>query len=399
MRDRVYQEEAAGYAERRPRVPAAKYATDKRLVIIGTGGTIGMSEIEEGMVRPGRTPEWVYQAEDLFGRRPTFEAPFNPLDSANVGPSEWTDITRTILARQGDYDGVVVSHGTDTLAFSASAVAFALGKDLSFPVVFTGSQTTSDVLHGDAVSNILRALLVATQDLPEVVVLFGERIFRATRTQKKDDLRFDAFESPGYPELGFVAEEVQIFRRSLLPKAGPTGPLVGRPTEFSSGILHIAQMPGSEAAFYEAAIESDRVPCRGVIISSLGAGNLPNRADEFNLITLIDKAKARSIPVFLTSQYPVLPANYLRYSTSSAAVQAGAIPTGNMTVSAVVAKLSWIIPQVDREIADGILADGGRAGRIEAMMSNEYVGEGGLAIYQDESPRTTAPGDRGVVDR
>jgi len=347
------------------------------------------------------------EAEEILGRAPTFVPILKPpLDSADIGPNQWEALSRRILLAQRDYDGIVVAHGTDTMAYTASAVAFALGKDLSFPVVFTGSQTTADVLHGDAVSNILRAALVATQDLPEVVVCFGEKIFRATRTQKKDDLRFDAFESPGYAELGFVAEEVQVFRQSLLQKSGaPTGPLpLSRPTEFSSGILHVSQMPGSEAAFYEAALgvlekESPtdipnatrdaraselRSLCKGIIIQSLGAGNIPTKSAPFDLRHLIETAKERSIPVVLTSQYPVLPANYQRFDPSDAAIKAGAIPTGNMTISAVVAKLSWVLPQVEAEIAKG-LAAGDRLERVREMMTEELVGEGGLTMPKDTS--------------
>lgn len=394
MRTRVHQRELATHlAGRRPTNPAkAKYATDKRLLIIGTGGTIGMAEDDEGSVRPGQMPEWALQAEELFGQPPTIDTIFS-LDSANVGPAQWSELANRILRAQRDYDGIVVAHGTDTLAYSASAVAFALGRDLHFPVVFTGSQTTADVLHGDAASNILRSSLVATQDLPEVVVCFGEKIFRATRTQKKDDLRFDGFESPGYPEIGFVAEEVQIFRQSLLATSETSGLLTRRPTEFASGILHVAQMPGSEAAFYEAALDvkdpDGRPVCSGIIISSLGAGNIPNRSDAFDLTRLIDTAKTKGIPVLLTSQYPVLPANYMRYSTSDAAMKAGAVPTGNMTVSAVVTKLSWVLPQVDADVNDGIITEAERLGRIEQMMQNEYVGEGGLAVYKDDSDRAS----------
>ena len=257
LRKEVYRKQSAAYARlRRPSRPGtSQYASDKRLLILSTGGTIGMAETTGGSIglEEDLLPEWAFEVKELLGELPTVQPLFG-LDGADVGPQHWTDLARYILRNQSDFDALVVTHGTDTLAYSASALAFALGKDLGFPVVFTGSQTTSDVLHGDSISNILRACLVATQDLPEVVVCFGEKIFRATRTQKKDDLRFDAFESPGYPELGFVAEEVQVFRQSLLTKGTVAGALTQRPTEFHVGILHISQMPGSEAAFYEAAM-------------------------------------------------------------------------------------------------------------------------------------------------
>jgi L-asparaginase len=377
-------------AQLRTRIGHSGYKTatvDKRLLIIGTGGTIGMTEEKEGQVAPPVKTDWFNTVKELV-RHVEFEHHFG-YDSADVGPEQWTQIVRAIVRRQSEFDGVIVAHGTDTMAYTASAVAFALGRDLSFPVVFTGSQTTVDVPHGDAMANILRSALVATQDLPEVVISFGEKVFRATRTQKKDDRRFDAFESPGYPELGFVAEEVQIFRQNLLakPDREPV-PLSNVSDEFASGILHISQLPGSEAAFYERALsdrDSGRVLCQGIIIQSLGAGNIPTKSPAFDLTGLIRQASAQQIPVVLTSQYPVLPANYLRYSPSQAAIKAGAIPTGNMTISAVLTKLSWVLPQVDKEIRQGLLQPPERINRVRQMIRREYVGEGGLTVVEDDA--------------
>lgn len=375
----------------------ARQGPSKKLLIIGTGGTIGMAE-RQGLVGPAEDrPEWIRQVEGLLGTMPDFQKAFD-LDSADVGPVHWEGLVQRIVRAQGKYDGIVVAHGTDTMAYSASAVAFALGADLSFPVVFTGSQTTTDVMHGDAISNILRSALVAAHGrIQEVVVCFGEKIFRATRTQKKDDRRFDAFESPGYPELGFVAEDVQLFEGSLRPEIEPGRELTGVSAEFASGILHISQMPGSNAAFYEAALAvmrardpnelvgeragdgaSGGLLCRGIVIQSLGAGNVPTDLWEFDLTSLIQEATNRHIPVVLTSQYPVLPANYRRYTPSERAVSAGAIATGNMTISAVVAKLSWVIPQVDRLVLEAKLRPEERVGAVKAMMYEEYVGEGGF---------------------
>jgi L-asparaginase len=379
----------AGVAQRFPalRGRSRAPAIDKRLLVIGTGGTIGMAENPEGTVAPGKSsPEWFRAIEELVAHVDFL--PLLDLDSADVGPAEWTAIVGAIIRRQGQFDGVVVAHGTDTMAYTASAVAFALGEQLGFPVVFTGSQTTVDVPHGDAILNILRAALVATQDLPEVVVMFGERIFRATRTQKKDDRRFDAFESPGYPELGFVAEEVQIFSETLLKKTA--SPLLANvPRDFSSGILHVPLNPGSEAGFYEAALDAKDYEgsdlCRAIVIQSLGAGNIPTKNPAFNLTRLIRAARERNVPVILTSQYPVLPANYMRYSPIQAAIKAGAMPTGTMTISAVVTKLSWVLPQVDQAIRQGMLDVGARVARVGEMMGREYVGEGGITIVEGES--------------
>jgi L-asparaginase len=370
---------------------ARRSKIDRRLLILGTGGTIGMEEDATGRViapEPGKA-NWLEAIQDLLSAVEVER--LWDLDSANVGPAQWRAIVDRIVKRQAECDGVVVAHGTDTMAYTASAVAFALGRELSFPVVFTGSQTTVDVSHGDAIANVLRAALVATQDLPEVVVTFGEKIFRATRTQKKDDWRFDAFESPSYPELGFIAEEVQIFGQNVLPKpeVRPQAPVTKISPDFASGILLVPQVPGSQAAFYEAALDTvdgkGESLCRGIVIQSLGAGNVPTEPP-FDLTRVIRKATERGVPVVLTSQYPVLPANYLRYSPSQAAIEAGAIPTGNMTIAAVVAKLSWVLAQVNSQIERGMLPPEDRIRRVKEMMGHEYIGEGGLTVVDDADP-------------
>lgn len=351
--------------------------SSRRICILNTGGTIGMVEDADGNVNTPDDPAELpfdevegiaeFEAVSLFSR-----------DSANVGPRDWTTIATAIKQREGRFDGFVVAHGTDTLAYSASAVAFALGPRLSFPVVFTGSQTTVDVGHGDARSNLLRSALVAVQDLPEVVVCFGEYVLRACRAQKKDDRRFDAFESPAYPPLGYVAEDVYLnadsLRKNLLP--GP----VDLKAEFAEGILQVPQTPGGFASFYLDAMarldERGRPFCRGVVIQSLGAGNVPTtESGKANLVPVIERAAELNIPVVLTSQYPVHPRNLTRYSPAQAAIHAGAIPTGNMTVAAVVAKLSWVLADIDGQIKRGLLSEERRRVEVRSRMQRDEIGE------------------------
>lgn len=360
--------------------------SDRRICILNTGGTIGMVEHPDGQVKtpddPGELPfddvEEVaeFEAVSLFSR-----------DSANVGPRDWKTIASAIKQREGQFGGFVVAHGTDTLAYSASAVAFALGPRLTFPVVFTGAQTTVDVSHGDARSNLLRSALVAVQNLPEVVVCFGEYVLRACRAQKKDDRRFDAFESPAYPPLGYVAEDVYLnldsFRKNLQP--GP----IDLKDEFVEGILQVVQTPGSFASFYLAALERlderDRPLCRGVVIQSLGAGNVPtSESGVGNLVPVIERARQLQIPVVLTSQYPVHPRNLTRYSPAMAAIDAGAIPTGNMTVASVVAKLSWILADIDGQVERGTLSEEKRSDEVARRMLRDEIGEvGDIVVERD----------------
>lgn len=358
--------------------------SDKRVCILNTGGTIGMVEKPDGSVGPPESASQLpfddvdliadYQAVTLFSE-----------DSANVGPADWTTIAAAIKEREGQFSGFVVAHGTDTLAYSASAVAFALGPRLTFPVVFTGSQATVDIHHGDARPNILRAALVATQELPEVVVCFGERVLRACRAQKRDDFRFDAFDSPAFPPLGWVAEEVELLEQNFRPNRQP-GPVELR-AGFADGILQVVQTPGCLAEFYFDALDqldSDgKRKCRGLVVRSLGAGNVPT-TDRYNLVPLIERAVERGIPTLLASDNPVQVRNLTRYSPAAAAIRAGAIPTGDMTVAAVVTKLSWVLAVIDRQGADLHLSDERRLSEVASLIQRDEIGEVTQIIVEDE---------------
>lgn len=353
--------------------------SDKRVCLLTTGGTIGMVEYPDGTVRPPRLSDSLrFEGLELIADVTPYE--ICRLDSADMGPDQWSQLAKDIARLRVDqgFDGFVVAHGTDTLAYSASAVAFALGDRLSFPVVFTGSQTTIDVEHGDALTNLLRACLVATQPLPEVVVCFGEQVLRGCRTQKKDDRRFEAFESPAFPSLGLVAEEVHLlpqnFRRGWEAAGGP----LDLHAEFADGIMQVAQTPGSHADFYLPALdptdERGRPLVRGLVVQSLGAANVPTRGP-YDLVPLIEKAVALDIPVVVTNAYPVHQRNFTRYSPAAAALRAGATPTGNMTTAAAVAKLSWLIADVDARVSDGAVPEGRRHRLVGERMGRDEVGE------------------------
>jgi len=186
-----------------------------KICLIYTGGTIGMQrDVRTGTLHPPEDPEsFLNVAPELKEKNFKFKSLMNK-DSTNMTPEDWTTIATEIYNRRNDgYKGFVVAHGTDTMHFSASAVAFALGENLNFPVVFTGAQTIPDVSHGDARINLLRAFKVAETDIAEVVISFGDFVFRGCRAQKKDERRFDAFESPAYFPLANITQEIIIGHR------------------------------------------------------------------------------------------------------------------------------------------------------------------------------------------
>lgn len=347
----------------------------KRIFVLNTGGTVGMVR-REGQVVPPENPEEFKQnyreLEEVA--RIDFKQHFN-VDSINVYPSDWSAIAREIYERRHDgYSGFVVAHGTDTMAYTASAVAFSLGDQLRFPVVFTGAQTTPDVLHGDARVNLNRACRVALQAIPEVVIAFGATVLRACRAQKTDDKDFEGFESPNYYPLAYITEEIEL-REDLLRKAPEEEKDIDFRGKFTDRVLLIQQYPGLTPDFFDGVLEKivagQEDYCHGIIIQTLGAGNVATR-EPYSFIPFISEAIRHGVAVIITSIYPPRPQGHTEYRTAIAPIEAGAIYAGNMTAAAALTKFSWVLAQAE-DIARGDSAI--RMLHVRQMMERNYIGE------------------------
>ena len=345
---------------------------DKRICVINTGGTIGMELLPNGkMGQPSDLRMFFRNYADIFKVAEIDPVALCCKDGANIFPEEWKLLAQAIFQRRNEgYAGFVIACGTDTLAFTASALAFALGPSLSFPVVFTGAQAPSHVLHGDAKINLLRACEVAIQPIPEVVVAFGEGVFRAVRVAKKDDYRFEGFHSPTYRPLALIAERIELQRDLLrIPAAGW---LTDLKADFSPGIVQIAQTPGLEPSLFLGLLENPDL--KGIIVQSLGIGNLPTEG-RYSFQPLIEAAVARDIPVLIISPYPVLPEFVANYTPASAPLQWGAISAGKMTPAAAATKFMWLLPQVEEAIRQGNVKTHHKLREVKRLMSTNFVGE------------------------
>ena len=343
-----------------------------RVCIIYTGGTIGMKAVG-GVFRPALSvDEFLDIAPELRDFVEIDLVGLSNKDSTNITPIDWSNIARAIYERRNlNYKGFVVAHGTDTMHFCSSAVAFALGKELNFPVVFTGAQAVPALLGGDARRNLVNACRVALTELAEVVISFGDYVFRACRTQKVDERKFAAFESPAFPPVAFITETIDVqplaFTKSNKQSAGMNSRTF-KP-HFETGILEIELIPGLEPELVRPMIQSGG--CNGLILKSFGAGNVPTQG-AFSFLELIEEAvHKRGIPVILTSQFPANSTATTAYEPGVRAREAGAIPTGNMTSAAAVAKFRWVLAQAR---VKGLQAQK-KMRFVAEKMTHVYVGE------------------------
>lgn len=324
----------------------------KRLLFLHTGGTLSMvRRTRPGPLEPEQYDRYVLPyvrgLEDLAEIDGRVIA---SIDSSDIEPSLWEDIAAAIAAAREDYDGFVVLHGTDTMAYTAAALSFML-QDLDRPVILTGSQRPIAELRTDARSNLVHSALCATMDLPEVGLFFGDRLFRGNRASKVSIQDYDAFASPNFPPLLQVGVDI-------LPRAAPlrpTGPFTLRPG-FSTDVAVLHMVPGTGPRTLDAVVAAG---CKAVVLLAFGEGNVPLQAWPDAIRAVTDAG----VPVVIMSQSRTGYARPGRYRGSSAARDAGAVFAGDHSVEATIVKTMWMLGQ------------GIDAGRFREKFSTPIVGE------------------------
>ncbi len=256
-----------------------KHKSEISILIIYTGGTIGMvQDSETGSLVPidfrhisDHVPElrkFGYQLESVS---------FNPVqDSSNIDPAVWTKLAAIIEEGYEHFDGFVILHGTDTMAYSASALSFML-ENLRKPVIFTGSQLPIGLLRTDGRDNLITAIEMAAASInevpavPEVCIYFDNSLTRGNRTTKVSAEHFDAFSSPNYPALAEVGLHLKYFNNLIRYIPDDQKLVVHKSIDNNVAILKL--FPGLNRNLVKAIIATEGL--RGLIIETFGSGNAP----------------------------------------------------------------------------------------------------------------------------
>lgn len=310
-------------------------APRRKVYVAYTGGTIGMKATGKGYA-----PEAGY-LQGLLADMRELRDPSMPeialteydplLDSANMMPSDWRRIAVDIAARRHDFDGFVIIHGTDTMAYTASALSYLL-MGLGKPVILTGSQVPLCEVRGDARENLITSLLVAAEcSIPEVCLYFGGKLLRGNRAQKVSADGFDAFDSPNYPPLGTVGVDVVIHRRrAYLPESSPltlehrAEPFVGEMRIF----------PGISIPIITNFLKP---PLQGLVMETYGVGNAPDRDPA--LLAAIREACDRGVVIVSVTQCMKGGVHMGEYVTGRHLMEAGVISGYDLTPEAALTKL------------------------------------------------------------
>ena len=310
----------------------------KRVYIVYTGGTIGMERTRKGYrPRSGSLQSQMEAMPELrHASMPAYTIhEYDPLlDSSNMTPREWIEIARDIEANYDRYDGFVVLHGTDTMAYTASALPFLLGG-LRKPVIITGSQIPLCEIRNDARENLITSLMLASSyDIPEVCLYFGGKLLRGCRSTKVSADGFAAFDSPNFPPLGTVGIDIEINFDLVRParRAAVRVKKISRPV-----VSALRLFPGISPELVRNVL---RPPLQGLVLEAYGVGNGPDQDREF--LAAIADATARGVVVVDCTQCLEGTVDLSEYAAGSALSRAGVISGFDMTVEAALAKLYYL---------------------------------------------------------
>ncbi|OQB23457.1 MAG: L-asparaginase 1 [Firmicutes bacterium ADurb.Bin182] len=302
----------------------------RNLRLIATGGTIASKPGELGLT-PGLSAEDLLAYLDIPDVKiDTFDL-FN-MDSSNIQPEEWLRIANKVMKTSWSYDGVVITHGTDTMAYTASMLSFLL-KGINIPVVLTGSQLPMVYPDSDGRKNLKNAI-TAAQNMPGgVYIVFGGAVIKGCRAVKVRTTSMNAFESINYPYVGSFANDCYIPLYEQIASSE---------FEYSDhidpNVALIKLIPGTKPEIFEALIGCG---VHGVVVEAFGLGGVHNfRRDHTDSIA---KLISKNIPVVITSQCLYEISTPDLYEVSSALSKSKVISANDMTTEAAVTKLMWIL--------------------------------------------------------
>lgn len=341
----------------------------ERILVERTGGTIEMVQRDGQRCPATDSAEFEKQLSSGQENLTIDSEQLCNIDSSNAEPSLWTRWAKRIYQRLNEgCAGVVVTCGTDTMAFTSAALAFALGPNLSVPVILTGAQALPSMACGDAAVNLTRAFHLCSADLAEVVICFGESVLRGSRADKVDEKGFQAFDSPGFQPLGRFQSDGVVLHHSTRRRSREPEEAEFRP-EFASDVFPLSAAPGGTTPELLNEIVESPV-CRGIFLASYGAGNVPTQG-RYSVLKTIERASKLGKPVVLGSQISGHPTRESVYETSNAAVAAGAIRIGNMTTPAAYVKLCWALAWAEKDCSS--LTQ--RISFVGRVMDRIYCGE------------------------
>lgn len=306
----------------------------RRVLILHTGGTLGMRPREpDRVLEPDRFASTILEHVPEIARLADVEARVCcNIDSSDVTPDRWMSLAADVVASLDPYDGVVVTHGTDAMAYTATALSYVL-RDLPKPVILTGAQRPLADPHSDGRANLVGAVELATRAIPEVAIYFDGFLRRGNRTTKRSSFAYDAYWSPNFPPMAEIGVDVRLHVAERSP--GGTCRLEGG---FDNRVVALRLLPGQPA---EPLVALAGTGIGAVLVQAFGVGNFPvvNRG----LTDAVRALTEAGVVVAIGSQSLHGRVDLSRYAGGRLASDAGAVGTGDMTIEAAAVKLMYLL--------------------------------------------------------
>ena len=340
--------------------------TQIRIFILYTGGTIGMAPVDNNDPQSPLVPKnWAQlthympsiKENGYFSQKGisfSYESFKPPLDSSQIKPEHWLKMAQIIEKNYHQYDGFVIIHGTDTMAYTASILSF-LFQNLAKPIVLTGSQLPISHPRTDAVNNFSNSIHIAAAPvfelpvIPEVMICFNDRLLRGNRASKISTNDFEGFESPNCSPLGSLEENIFINTNIIRTKPDKEEKFYLTPN-LNARVMDVALFPGLNSETLKRLLGDDKVD--GLILRTFGAGNAP--MDDDFLKVLKEATDSGTVILNITQCYHG-GINMKKYKAGNKLLQSGVISGGDMTKEAALTKMMWVLANVDPEIRQEML--------------------------------------------
>ncbi len=322
---------------------AAKSEITSSVLIIYTGGTLGMAYDESGSLVPfnfGQILEKIPTMTSMNAAITVISFP-EPIDSSNVNMHHWVDMAYIIHENYDSYDGFVVLHGTDTMAYSASMLSYML-QGLSKPVIFTGAQLPISAMRSDARENLMTSLEIATAKangkpiVPEVCIFFNHMLLRGNRSKKVQSVHFDAFESENYPPLAESGIVIDYNYAAIKPFE--EGKKLAYYNKLDNNVMVLKLFPGITQNIMDSCFDIKGL--RAVVLETYGSGNSPS---ESWFIQSLERAVKTGLIILNVSQCNGGRVIQGRYETSKDLKRIGVLSGGDITTEAAITKLMFLL--------------------------------------------------------
>lgn len=308
----------------------------KKICLLHTGGTITMVKNSAGVLEPPTNEDHILEYVPAIRQVADIENKFLfQLDSSDIHPKHWQIIAQTIADCYSDYDGFVILHGTDTMAYTATALSFML-QNLGKPVIITGAQLPISTIGSDGYSNLLNAVRMACEPISEVAIMFGHMLLRGNRSKKMHEFNMNAFISPNCLPLVELGVEVRLADHCIHRQ---TNALQLKPNLITE-VAVIKLFPGISNEFILGMIPPRT---KGVIIEAYGAGNIP--LGDGGVQEAIANIMSQDIVTVIGTQCAYGSVEYERYQGGYFAKSHGALSAQDMTSEAALIKLMWVLAQ------------------------------------------------------